>query len=240
MQIQEEPIFSEYKPRRASDDIANEIKKAILEKKFRQGDQLPSEPGLAAQFQVSRLTIREALRLLESKGLITIRKGSRGGVFIQSASKEQIADIIMDKLQLDGIKKEHVTETRVILERGIVKCAVQNAASEDFEKIERHLNEFKESMKSDPDEVPGRTLSQILEFHQLLSEATHIPPLIIFHRTIKTWAERKLVYWLPTRKEKKDQYTSHKRIFEAIKARDGNTAQDLMEEHIRKTMANWD
>jgi len=138
MQNQEEPIFSEYKPRRASDDIADEIKKAILE------------------------------------------------------------------------------------------------------KIERHLSEFKETIKSVSDEARGGTLSQILEFHELLSEATHIPPLIIFHRTIKTWAERKLVHWLPTMKEKKDQYTSHKKIFEAIKARDGNGAQDLMETHIRKTMANWD
>lgn len=75
-----EYVFSEYNHCRASDDIADEIKTAKVSNKLRQGDSLPSERTLASQFNVSRFTIRETLRLLEAKGLIVIRKGSRGGL----------------------------------------------------------------------------------------------------------------------------------------------------------------
>ena len=78
MQNAIDSIFSEYKARRASDDIADQIKEAILDGKFHQKDRLPSERSLASQFKVSRLTVREAFRLLEAKGLIYIKKGSTG------------------------------------------------------------------------------------------------------------------------------------------------------------------
>jgi DNA-binding FadR family transcriptional regulator len=76
-------VFSKYEYRRASDDIANEIKNAILTKEFTDGKRLPSERSLAEQFHVSRMTIREAFRLLEAKGIITVKKGPKGGAFIR-------------------------------------------------------------------------------------------------------------------------------------------------------------
>ena len=91
------PVFSEYKHRRASDFIASEIKKSILAKKFQEGDRLPSERSLADQFSVSRLSIRDALRLLETQGLIVIKQGATGGAFVQAASQEKIATILNNK-----------------------------------------------------------------------------------------------------------------------------------------------
>ena len=75
--------FGPYKPPRAFQEIADQIKKAILDRKLKPGERLPSERELAEQFQVGRLTIREALRSLETSGIITIRKGSGGGAFVR-------------------------------------------------------------------------------------------------------------------------------------------------------------
>jgi GntR family transcriptional repressor for pyruvate dehydrogenase complex len=142
MQNTFDPIFSEYKSRRASDDIADQIKNAILDGKFHHEDRLPSERLLASQFNVSRLTVREALRLLEAKGLIYIKKGSTGGAFFQSESQEQIASIIIDKLQLDGITIDHVIETRVILEKGMIRCIAENANEKDIALLEKNLEKL--------------------------------------------------------------------------------------------------
>ena len=75
-------MFQPYKGRRAFEDIAAEIKDAILSDRLSIGDRLPSERDLAEQFQVGRVTIREAFRTLETMGLIQVKKGSRGGAFV--------------------------------------------------------------------------------------------------------------------------------------------------------------
>ncbi len=233
-----DPLFSEYKPRRASDDIADEIKKAILSGKIQKGDRLPPERLLATQFNVSRLTVREALRLLETKGLIYIKKGSTGGAFLQAASQEQVASIVIDKLQLDGITINHIMETRVVLERGIVRCVAENANNNDIVLLENNIEKCmivkdKEEISLDQSEIYR---SLILEFHQILAEATHVPPLIMFNRTIIEWGERKLRHWLPTKDEIKFLCKSHWEILECIQKGDTIKGQDVMEQHIRQAM----
>ena len=70
-------IFPPYIQTRAFEDVAEQIRDVILGKQLRLGDRLPSERSLAQQFQVGRLTIREALRTLETEGLVSSpRKGS--------------------------------------------------------------------------------------------------------------------------------------------------------------------
>ena len=66
-----ERLFAKYQPKRASDGVAGEIKKAILNKQFKKGDRLPSELSLAEQFGVGRMTVREAIRTLEAQDFIT-------------------------------------------------------------------------------------------------------------------------------------------------------------------------
>ena len=75
-------MFQPYKGKRAFEDIAGQIKTAILSGKLCSGDKLPSERDLAKEFQVGRVSIREALRMLETMGFVKIRKGSAGGAFV--------------------------------------------------------------------------------------------------------------------------------------------------------------
>ena len=73
-----------------------------------------------------------------------------GGVFVHSASQAQIASIIMDKLEMDGIIPYHIIETRVVLGCSIVKYAAENASSEDLERIKRNLEETKQLIETGP------------------------------------------------------------------------------------------
>jgi GntR family transcriptional repressor for pyruvate dehydrogenase complex len=230
-------IFKEYQYRRASTDIAEVIKKAIFSKKFKAGDKLPPERDLATQFQVGRMTIREALRTLETKGLIAIRKGSSGGAFIQPAPPNQIADIIIDNLQLDGVTFPEVAESRVVLERSIVKYVVKKATSKDMKEIERNIEESKNLLDDFSPEGTLEFSTKSIEFHHLLAKSAHITPLVVFHSVMAKWVLQRLIKQLnPTKKQRLSSNQEHEAIFEAIKNKDVGLSQELVERHIRKVI----
>jgi len=230
-------IFKEYQYRRASTDIAELIKKAILSDKFKSGDKLPAERNLATQFQVGRMTIREALRTLETKGLIAIRKGSSGGAFIQPAPPTQMAEMIIDNLQLDGVTFAEVAESRVVLERSIVKYAVERATSEDLNEIEKNIEETKKLVTDFSLEKTRDFTKKSIDFHHLLAKAAHIAPLLMFHSVMAKWVSRRLIKaFNPNEKERISSTREHETIFEAIINKEISKCQDMVEDHIRKVI----
>ncbi len=231
-------IFKEYQYRRASTDIAELIKKAILSGTFKAGDKLPPERDLATQFQVGRMTIREALRTLETKGLISIRKGSCGGAFIQPAPANQIADIIIDNLQLDGVTFPEVAESRVVLERSIVKYVIENATSEDLIQIEHNIEESNNLLVDFSPEGALEFSTKSIEFHYLLAKSAHITPLAIFHSAMARWVLQSLIKkFNATRKQRLTSNKEHEEIFDAIIKKDVDLGQELVEQHIRKVIS---
>ena len=120
------------------------------------------------------MTIREALRTFETKGLISIRKGSSGGAFVQPAPPTQMAEMIIDNLQLDGVSFAEVAESRVVLERSIVKYAIEKATPDDLKEIEQNIEETK-NLVADPSPEKARDFTKkSIEFHHLLAKAAHI------------------------------------------------------------------
>src|SRR5260370_19079663 len=79
------PMFSPAKPRRTFEEIINQIKANIEEGRLQRGDKLPTERALASQFQVSRNTVREALRTLEISGFVTLKRGPAGGALVAAS-----------------------------------------------------------------------------------------------------------------------------------------------------------
>ena len=103
MRMQDEPIFEPYLSKRAYRTIAQEIQRAILAGRLNAGEHLPSERALARQFQVGRLTIREALRTLEARGLIQIKHGLGGGSHIGVPDPTVLPTMIVDNLEIEGL-----------------------------------------------------------------------------------------------------------------------------------------
>lgn len=224
-------MFSPYKSKRAFEDVAEQLQHAILGGKVKQGDRLPSERLLSHQFQAGRVTIREALRTLEAKGLIRIRKGSGGGAYIQGGNQQKVASIIVDNLTLDGLTSEQITEARVALECAIVRCAVKKANESDLMRLHRELEESKDL---DPLDDPQFIVSKMINFHLLLAEASHNLPFIMFIHALMEWARRTLVNYSPTSEQVRYSYRVHKSIFEAVKKKDVSLAQSLMKRHVER------
>ncbi len=225
-------MFQPYKGRRAFEDIAEQIKAAILSRKLSSGDRLPSERDLAGQFQVGRVTIREALRTLETMGMIEVRKGSGGGAFVRMADPDVMASMIMDRLQLEGTTHDEFVEARVGIESAIISAVIKHADGEDLNLIRQDIEQSKEILGPEHAE---EVVARMIGFHILLGEASHNFPYKMIIRFMMQWATRKLKNWVPSKEEQEYSCQSHMEIYEAIHARDERLARQLIREHAENT-----
>jgi len=93
-------MFTAVSPNRMSEAIVDQIKTLIRTNRLRPGDRLPSERELCERMGVSRVTVREALRILEAGGLVEIRVGARGGAFVTTPSSERLGAGLADLINL--------------------------------------------------------------------------------------------------------------------------------------------
>jgi len=229
--------FSPYTPTRAFEEVAEQIKGVILGKQLIPGDRLPAERSLAQQFQVGRLTIREALRTLETKGFIEIKKGSGGGAFVATHDLGAVTSIIKDNFLLEGLTSDQIHEARITLECAAATSAARHATEEDLKRISLCIEESEEIM-ADPER--GREIvMKMIQFHILIAEASHNLPFIMFIRALLEWARNRpiLTAWIPSEQDKQYARKSFRRIFQAISERNPEAARRFVKEHVEKMRA---
>ena len=181
-----ESMFRPLRKQRFSDQIAELIQKKILEDNLQIGTSLPSEKAMAAEFEVSRSVIREALRILEMSGLVDIRKGPTGGIFVTNVYHEPIKRSLNNMITSGDITIEHLFEARMLIEPRIAREAALHASSEDLNKL-RDLFEDSEAHVDDPVRLKQNNLG----FHLLLSRASGNPVLsIMLESVIELLVER--------------------------------------------------
>jgi DNA-binding FadR family transcriptional regulator len=128
-------MFTAVSPNRMSEAIVDQIKTLIRTNRLRPGDRLPSERELCERMGVSRVTVREALRILEAGGLVEIRVGARGGAFVTTPSSERLGAGLADLITLAPVTAVEVTEARLVVEA----IAARDVAAAP-EIMHRHLS----------------------------------------------------------------------------------------------------
>jgi len=113
-------------------DVVQLIQDAILDGDISNGDMLPSERKLKERFDISRGTLREALRVLEDRGLIEIKKGNRGGIFVRNITTEHASESLAILIRSQDVCLEHLSQFRQSVEGDITALAAQKATSEDM------------------------------------------------------------------------------------------------------------
>jgi len=154
-----------------SDQIIEQIRNAILSGHFKPGDKVASEKELMSEFGVSKATLREALRVLEGMGLVEIRKGITGGVFIAEVDMKTTIHGIMNFLHFKTISIKDITMIRYLLEPPVAQIAASRIQPEDIVKLESMITE-------DP-VVPHTIVSREIGFHRYLARMTENPILIL-------------------------------------------------------------
>jgi GntR family transcriptional repressor for pyruvate dehydrogenase complex len=154
-----------------SEEIADAISALILEK-YPPGSKIPIESELAEMFSVSRTTVREAIKLLSSQGVLEIRRGS--GTYVKDNTGHVCDPFGMKFMEREKLIRE-MGEFSFICQPGIAAFAAQRAKKEDIEALEENFDRFAEEWHNFKDNkkqyIHLRKLD--MEFHALIRKACH-------------------------------------------------------------------
>jgi GntR family transcriptional repressor for pyruvate dehydrogenase complex len=153
---------------RLSDQVKHHLKQAILDGKFKPGDKLPPENQIAEMFKVSKVTAREALREMETEGLIEKRRGTHGGSFVAQPGSEKIGQVVNNFYRFGALTPEELVEFRQILEPALVALAVERRTDDDLKAIKANIEAVEASISQGRQNQP-----KAIEFHRLIADACH-------------------------------------------------------------------
>jgi DNA-binding FadR family transcriptional regulator len=224
-------LFSKVSVGRMSEVIVEKIRDLMRDGQLTPGDRLPPERELCERFGVSRVTMREALRMLESAGLVDIRVGARGGAFVTAPTSNRVGEGLADLLTLSVISATDVTEVRMILEVGIVPLVCERATEEDLARLEKICERAEEALQSG-----DYTMDMSLEFHTAVAQATHNPALEMLVESFRGPILMSLEEAREAAPEMGGLGTKeHEQFIDAVRRRDPETASRVMREHLTRT-----
>ena len=129
--------FKEIKPVRAYDAVAKQIEDAILCGRLKPGNKLPPEREVIRLFNISRRTLREALRILEQKGLIQVKLGAQGGAFVIDNVPRRICESLNLLIRQKKITPSDLTEFRIQAEGHVVELVSKRASKKNLQQLEK-------------------------------------------------------------------------------------------------------
>jgi GntR family transcriptional repressor for pyruvate dehydrogenase complex len=208
------------------DRIAERLVSLIAERKLRPGDKLPSERDLAAMMQVSRPSLREALRALDMMKIVEIRHGS--GTFVASLKPERLVEHFDFVFSLDDSTFANVLDARAMLEPSLAAAAAQNATEAELAKIGSCMERL---VKSVPD--PKLFLEADLELHQLITAAVHNQIIARFMSTLGRLGLASRMRTVALKGVREKSLQDHQAIVDALFRRDPEAAAGNMRKHIK-------
>src|ERR1700761_8965247 len=120
---------------KASEVLANELRESILNGKFPEGTALPTERDMVTQTQMSRTTVREALRILEVQGLVRIKTGRSGGAFVQQPGGDSVANSVSLLIRGRRIRMAAIFEAREGIEPTCARLAAKYRTDADLTRL---------------------------------------------------------------------------------------------------------
>jgi DNA-binding FadR family transcriptional regulator len=137
-----ENLFSPSPPARAGDAVVEQVEKAVCDGMLAPGDRLPAERRLQQLLGISRNTLREALRVLEQKGLVEIRKGHKGGTFVKRVTADPLSANLATYIRSNGVSLEEIAQFRADLEGLLADRAARTITAQDRRELKRLLAEL--------------------------------------------------------------------------------------------------
>lgn len=149
---------------RASEDITLQIEAAIVGQKIKPGERLPSERKLQDQFKTGRGVIREAIRALKQKGLVEIKKGSKGGAIVKQIDLLNVSESLALFLTQNQIDSDHLIEFRESIDRTITLLAIAKADKKIKQDLLNNTLKLKQTAS-----VPQPDLEKLAEMDRKLN-----------------------------------------------------------------------
>src|SRR5689334_1691405 len=205
------------------------LREQLLSGALKPGDRLIPERELAGQLGVSRPLVREALRALTVLGIVEIR--DRIGTVVTRPDVSVLNDFFTFALAQQADMLDDVMQARVAIECQAIRLACERANIADFERLQRALAKIGETI----DEADAGGMADF-EFHRAIVVASHSETLTVLHGSLAGLlthshrSRRKLVQAFPSMKTY--LIDDHRRIFDAVIARDPERADATLRKHF--------
>ena len=227
-------LFRNAKQSRIFQDVVDQIQGAILDGRIQPGDKLPSERDLGEMLGTSRGTLREALRVLEQKGLIEIKLGVGGGAIVKGPGGEQITESLAMLIQSQQISLHHLAEFREGVEGTVAGLAAQRATDEDIEHLRDLLQAAKTHWQAGVEQWPEFVrVDERLHMHLARIAGNPLYEFILktVHANIHIYYDRFLPGGI---NELNENYHDLALLVEAVATGQKERAVDLARDHVRR------
>ncbi len=223
------------------DEIIETLRLEIVTRRLPHGARLPSEKELSERFEVSQPTVREAIRSLETIGLVEVLHGN--GSFVRSQGNYALASALQTLLQLESVSILDVLDVRQGLGRHSIEAAAVRATAEDMSAIAAAIGRF--DRFSDVKDIE-QVIACIVDFQRALSAASHNPILhsletfllaLLHEVQVKSLTGRGLRFW----RMRALQFQPHRAaILEGLKSGDPKIAREAMDLYFEAQRARFE
>ncbi len=214
--------------------VAAELRRKIVRGELAEGDALPSEAALMAEFAVSRPTLREAFRVLESESLISIRRGARGGARVHVPNGNVAASYAGLVLEYRGTTLQDVYDARTFIEAPCAALLAQRRTEQDLTRLRAAVAQAERLMDDPPAFIRAH-----MEFHALVVELAGNQTLTVLNGMVRhiielaNWSHVDLDAGSPDNvRANKRGYRAHVRLVELVAARQAGEAEALWRVHL--------
>jgi DNA-binding FadR family transcriptional regulator len=222
---------------KASDVIAHDLLRYILENDLPEGSMLPVERDMLAMLGVARVSLREALRLLETRGILEIRKGPRGGPVVRRPDATHLTEALTLILQFEGATMATVFTARLALEPTLARLAAKRITRKQLAALDDSIAASVESL-----EDPAVFYGEDARFHGVIAEAAGPDGVVlrVFRAQLDALRHGRQMPDPGYSRHRLTRFLDmHGRITTALRAKDAPQAAELMEAHVEDVAAFW-
>jgi len=222
--------FVPARQRRLYQDVAQQLREAILAGEYRPGDRLPTELALAGKFKVSRAVVRQATMNLEHQGLVEVQVGAGGGTFVMEPGIEAVLHAFENLFRHGGVAVEDYLSAKRLLEPAITGSITESITPRQLDRLHENVQQSRRELQAGADNTEMLRIS--LEFHNLLSESTANPVLEAVMLAVVAMADRVPAFRTPTRTNWEQVLTEHGELVAALRVRDARRFSAIMRQHL--------
>ncbi len=218
-------LFKPVKKIRVYEEIVGKVKDMIEKGRLKSGDQLPGERELAEVFNVSRSSVREALRALESQGFLESRQGE--GTYIASKPVESLVNPLAAFISTEKDSQMELFEMRRVIEPQLAFLAAERATQDDIALMEQALDLQEEAV------ARGEVGTDVDKtFHYIMAKATKNKFLLRMTDSVMDLLSESRDKYLQVEGRPEKSIARHRQVLDAIKAGDAKRAAKLMRAHL--------
>lgn len=211
---------------RLAEHVKTQLKQSIFDGEYPPGNRLPSENELVNIFGVSRVIVREAIRDLERSGMVNIRRGPKGGAYVNQIQHDALSELMRDILIMRQVPVFHIMEVRLLVEPEVASLAAERATDEDIERIEHFL-------KQEPEAGTDEYIKWNVDFHRHVVKCSHNKMYEILLNILLDFSHE-IIIQLSKDKVAIHDKSSHPEILRLIKNRDRKGVKKLFRQHLEQ------